>query len=100
MGYHCASSKKIPSKFNCFDCRVRADRNWDLIMVHDLHPRMMDKFRDLALFRYVLFIRYPELLIHTVFRRAIKISEKIDLENGATFAKSLGVLKRSYDFRS
>ena len=51
MGYHEDTDTRIPEKFVCFDCRVRADQNWDLIMIHDLHPRMMDKYRDLALFR-------------------------------------------------
>lgn len=54
MGYHSSSSKKLPKEFICFDCRVHADQNWDLIMVHGLHPLMMEKYRDLALFRYVL----------------------------------------------
>lgn len=51
MGFHSGTDNKLPEKFICFDCRVRADQNWDLIMVHDLHPRMMAKFRDLALLR-------------------------------------------------
>ncbi|KAJ3480231.1 hypothetical protein NLI96_g8494 [Meripilus lineatus] len=50
MGYH-SSKHAEKTRFVCFDCRVRADENWDLIMVHDLHPRMMERFRDLALFR-------------------------------------------------
>ena len=54
MGYHSSKANNIPENFTCFDCQVRADRNWDLILVHNLHPRMMDKFKDLALFRYVL----------------------------------------------
>lgn len=54
MGFHSGTVRNLPENFKCFDCRVRADQNWDLIMVHDLHPRMMEKFRDLALFRYVI----------------------------------------------
>lgn len=53
MGYHTADDKDMPAAFNCFDCRVRADQHWELIMVHNLHPRMMERFRDLALFRCV-----------------------------------------------
>lgn len=53
MGYHSGQSEQLPTKFICFDCRVRADRNWDLIVVHGLHTPMMERFRDLALFRSV-----------------------------------------------
>ena len=51
VGFHGGADKRIPKKFVCFDCRVQADENWDLIMVHDLHPQMMARYRDLALFR-------------------------------------------------
>ncbi|KAI9065377.1 HORMA-domain-containing protein [Trametes sanguinea] len=51
MGYHSAQDHRIPPKFICFDCRVRADRNWDLIVVHDLYPRMIARFKDLAIQR-------------------------------------------------
>ncbi|KAI8989768.1 HORMA-domain-containing protein [Trametes punicea] len=51
MGYHSAQDFRIPSKFICFDCRVKADRNWDLIVVHDLYPRMIARFKDLAIQR-------------------------------------------------
>ena len=51
MGYHSAQDDRIPDKFICFDCRVRADRNWDLIVVHDLYPRMIARFKDLAIQR-------------------------------------------------
>ncbi|KAI0092965.1 HORMA domain-containing protein [Irpex rosettiformis] len=68
MGYHTAQAKNIPENYTCFDCQVRADRNWDLILVHNLHPRMMDKFKDLAL-----------------FRRAIKVSEKRGCESLKSF---------------
>ncbi|OSD08508.1 DNA-binding protein [Trametes coccinea BRFM310] len=51
MGYHSAQDPRIPPKFICFDCRVRADRNWDLIVVHDLYPRMIARFKDLAIQR-------------------------------------------------
>ncbi|KAI0785638.1 HORMA domain-containing protein [Abortiporus biennis] len=51
MGYHAGSDPNAPKQFICFDCRVRGDQNWELIMLHDLYPRMMERFRDLALFR-------------------------------------------------
>ncbi|KAM5531726.1 hypothetical protein V8D89_014575 [Ganoderma adspersum] len=51
MGYHSARDNRVPDKFICFDCRVRADRNWDLIVVHDLYPRMIARFKDLAIQR-------------------------------------------------
>ncbi|KAI0699230.1 HORMA domain-containing protein [Cytidiella melzeri] len=70
MGYHSARAENMPDQFICFDCRVRADQNWDLIMVHNLHPRMMEKFRDLAL-----------------FRRAIKICEELGPETLSSFVK-------------
>ncbi|CAL1707531.1 unnamed protein product [Somion occarium] len=73
MGYHNAHDKNMPLTFVCFDCRVRADQNWDLIMVHDLYPRMMERFRDLAL-----------------FRRAIKVYEKINPNGLSAFSKLIG----------
>ncbi|KAI0344853.1 DNA-binding protein [Trametopsis cervina] len=73
MGYHSAGATNLPDHFICFDCRVRADQNWDLIMVHNLHPRMMEKFKDLAL-----------------FRRAIKICEISSPDSLSLFTKLLG----------
>ncbi|EPQ57954.1 hypothetical protein GLOTRDRAFT_103922 [Gloeophyllum trabeum ATCC 11539] len=72
--YHSAKDKRLPAKFLCFDCRVRADQNWDLIVVHDLYPSMIAKFKDLAL-----------------FRRAIKIAEIHEPESPSEFCKLLGV---------
>ena len=46
----------MPLKFICFDCRVRADVTWELIR-HDLYPRILSKFKELALFRYVMYRR-------------------------------------------
>lgn len=51
--YHSTEDKRLPSKFLCFDCRVRADPYWELIK-DDLYPMMTAKFKDLALFRFVL----------------------------------------------
>ncbi|EED82474.1 predicted protein [Postia placenta Mad-698-R] len=73
MGYHSAKDSCIPTQFICFDCRVKADENWDLIMVHDLYPRMIARFRDLA-----------------IFRRAIKIAEMHNPEGLSAFTKLLG----------
>ncbi|KAH9952085.1 HORMA domain-containing protein [Amylocystis lapponica] len=73
MGYHSAKDERIPAAFICFDCRVRADQNWDLIMVHDLHPRMMARFRDVA-----------------IMRRAIKIFEVHRPESLSAFTKLIG----------
>ncbi|KAI0768437.1 HORMA domain-containing protein [Irpex lacteus] len=72
MGYHTARAKNLPKNFICFDCRIRADQNWDLILVHNLHPRMMDKYKDLAL-----------------FRRAIKVCEKHGCESLKAFTNSI-----------
>ena len=51
MGFHSARDERMPARFVCFDCRVRADQNWELIVLHDLYPRMMERFIDLAIFR-------------------------------------------------
>lgn len=51
MGFHSARDQRMPARFICFDCRVRADQNWELIVLHDLYPRMMERFIDLAIFR-------------------------------------------------
>lgn len=54
MGYHAIDQVQGDASFVCFDCRVKADQNWDIIALHDLYPRMMERFRSLALFRCVL----------------------------------------------
>ncbi|KAH9901464.1 HORMA domain-containing protein [Cubamyces lactineus] len=73
MGYHSAQDHRIPSKFICFDCRVKADRNWDLIVIHDLYPRMIAKFKDLA-----------------IQRRGIKIFETHAPDSLSAFTKLIG----------
>ncbi|KAI0081208.1 HORMA-domain-containing protein [Panus rudis PR-1116 ss-1] len=73
MGFHDAKDNRIPNEFICFDCRVKADQNWDLIMVHDLYPQMMERFRGLAL-----------------FRRAIKCYETHNPPNLSGFSKKVG----------
>lgn len=66
MGYHSAEDNRVPDKFICFDCRVRADRNWDLIVVHDLYPRMIARFKDLAIQRRASIIHEkPRVLMPT-----------------------------------
>ncbi|EIW60264.1 uncharacterized protein TRAVEDRAFT_119861 [Trametes versicolor FP-101664 SS1] len=73
MGFHSAQDQRVPSEFICFDCRVKADRNWDLIVVHDLYPRMIAKFRDLA-----------------IQRRGIKVFETHVPEGLSAFTKLIG----------
>ncbi|KAJ7811429.1 HORMA domain-containing protein [Mycena olivaceomarginata] len=72
MGFHSTEDRRIPEQFICFDCRVRADLSWELIKV-DLYPKMMSKFKDLAL-----------------FRRAIKVAETNNPQNVADFAPLVG----------
>lgn len=93
MGYHSARSGSNPEKFVCFDCRVHADRNWDLINVHGLYSPMMSRFRDLALFRYVQnVLNTRDLLSFHYYRRAIKVCEKHNPEGPAAFAKIIGTI--------
>ncbi|KAI0780584.1 HORMA domain-containing protein [Trametes elegans] len=73
MGYHSGQDRRLPSKFICFDCRVKADRNWDLIVVHDLYPRMIARFKDLA-----------------IQRRGIKVFETHGPEGLSAFTKLIG----------
>ncbi|KAI0707776.1 HORMA-domain-containing protein [Earliella scabrosa] len=73
MGYHSAHDPRIPTKFVCFDCRVKADRNWDLIVVHDLYPRMIARFKDLA-----------------IQRRGIKVFETHAPDGLSAFTKLIG----------
>ncbi|KAK0463577.1 HORMA domain-containing protein [Desarmillaria tabescens] len=72
MGYHSSQDPRLPDKFVCFDCRVRADPTWEMIKM-DLFPTMLSKFRELA-----------------SFRRAIKITEKFEPETAAQFTKQMG----------
>ncbi|KAJ7137828.1 HORMA domain-containing protein [Mycena epipterygia] len=71
--FHSTDDRRIPEEFICFDCRVRADLSWELIKV-DLYPKMLSKFKDLAL-----------------FRRAIKVAET---NNPETVASCDNVLAR------
>ncbi|KAF8163511.1 hypothetical protein B0H34DRAFT_695693 [Crassisporium funariophilum] len=70
MGYQSSRDSRIPPKFVCFDCRVRADTRWELIKL-DLYPKMLSKFKELAL-----------------FRRAIKIAETDQSFTLAEYSKS------------
>ncbi|KAJ7578469.1 HORMA domain-containing protein [Mycena floridula] len=72
MGYHAYSDARMPAKFICFDCRVKADISWELIKV-ELYPKMSSKFKELAL-----------------FRRAIKVAERDGPGTPQEFAKKLG----------
>jgi hypothetical protein len=81
--------RRMPEEFICFDCRVRADLSWELIKV-DLYPKMMSKFKDLALFRCVLFATWNILSYPAGNRRAIKVAELNNPESVADFAKLVG----------
>ncbi|KAF9645068.1 DNA-binding protein [Thelephora ganbajun] len=59
MGYHGARDKRIPESYQCFDCRIRSDKNWNLIEMRDQHLVLISDFKDFA-----------------IFRRAIKIAEE------------------------
>ncbi|KAF8201578.1 HORMA domain-containing protein [Pholiota molesta] len=58
--YHTIDDPHMPSKFTCFDCRLRQDRHWDLIRVSDIHPKMISKFKSIV-----------------IFRRAIKVAQSL-----------------------
>ncbi|KAF8743650.1 hypothetical protein AX14_001704 [Amanita brunnescens Koide BX004] len=72
MGYHSVKDTRMPSKFVCFDCRLRADLTWELVK-NELYPRIKSKFRELAL-----------------FRRAIKVVELMKPSTLVEFNKSFG----------
>ncbi|TCD71215.1 DNA binding protein [Steccherinum ochraceum] len=74
MGYHGAEEVEGDFEFMCFDCRVHADKNWELIKLHDFYPRMMQRYQDVA-----------------VLRRAIKIYETHNPPGLAAFVKLIGV---------
>ncbi|KAI0807770.1 HORMA-domain-containing protein [Fomes fomentarius] len=73
MGFHSSQDPRFSAKFICFDCRVKADRNWDLIVVHDLYPRMIARFKDLA-----------------ILRRGIKVFETHAPDGLSAFTKLIG----------
>ncbi|KAF8912012.1 HORMA domain-containing protein [Gymnopilus junonius] len=60
MGYHTTDDERMPTRFICFDCRVRADISWELIKI-DLYPRMLSKFKDLALFRRAIKVAQAQI---------------------------------------
>ncbi|KAF9014024.1 HORMA domain-containing protein [Cyathus striatus] len=72
MGFHSVHDTRIPAKFMCFDCRVRGDISWELVKM-DIYPKMIAKFKELAL-----------------FRRAIKIAEMKRPATIAEFSRSFG----------
>ncbi|KAJ3760807.1 HORMA domain-containing protein [Lentinula raphanica] len=72
MGYHSTKDPRLPEKFVCFDCRIRADPSWELIKV-ELYSTLIIKFRELA-----------------SFRRAIKIAEKHSPLTAVEFAQAMG----------
>lgn len=72
IGYHSTDDKRMPLKFICIDCRLHADISWELIK-SELYPRLMSKYRTLAL-----------------FRRSIKVAEKMGILTPMNFAKQLG----------
>ncbi|KAJ7217029.1 HORMA domain-containing protein [Mycena pura] len=74
--FHSTKDGRIPEEFVCFDCRLRADNSWELIKV-DLYPKMLSKFKDLAL-----------------FRRAIKVVETYNPQIVADFGKIVGKLRQ------
>ncbi|KAM6500352.1 HORMA domain containing protein [Amanita muscaria] len=69
MGYHSIKDNRLPVIFVCFDCRLRADLSWELVKV-DLYPKILSKYRELAL-----------------FRRAIKIAELKKPKTANEFSK-------------
>ncbi|EGN95602.1 hypothetical protein SERLA73DRAFT_162415 [Serpula lacrymans var. lacrymans S7.3] len=48
--YHSPDDVRLPSQFVCFDCRLRAGRDWDII-AGKLHTDMITRYKDIALFR-------------------------------------------------
>ncbi|EGO21133.1 hypothetical protein SERLADRAFT_441512 [Serpula lacrymans var. lacrymans S7.9] len=50
LGYHSPDDVRLPSQFVCFDCRLRAGRDWDII-AGKLHTDMITRYKDIALFR-------------------------------------------------
>lgn len=49
--YHSARDKRIPNVYQCFDCRIRSDKNWDLIVMRDQHLVLISDFKDFVIFR-------------------------------------------------
>ncbi|KAJ3745036.1 HORMA domain-containing protein [Lentinula detonsa] len=72
MGYHSTKDPRLPEKFVCFNCRIRADPSWELIKV-ELYSTLIIKFRELA-----------------SFRRAIKVAEKHSPLTAVKFAQAMG----------
>ncbi|KAH6918332.1 hypothetical protein BKA70DRAFT_1246890 [Coprinopsis sp. MPI-PUGE-AT-0042] len=81
MGYHSARDERLPNKFMCLDCRLRADLSFQLIK-DDIYPMVLDKYRDLV-----------------TMRHAIKTFEDSDTISPSEFAKALdgdGNMARQY----
>ncbi|KAF7966376.1 hypothetical protein HWV62_38893 [Athelia sp. TMB] len=74
--YHSKQDKRLPKAFNCFECRIRQDRNWAMLSVNDLLPDLRERFGRLAL-----------------FRRAIKIAETCDIDSLKKFTRELDFVR-------
>ncbi|KAJ2929981.1 hypothetical protein H1R20_g7105, partial [Candolleomyces eurysporus] len=71
MGFHSTDDPRMPAKFICFDCRLKADVVSWMIIKECLYPRIMEKYRDFV-----------------TFRRAIKVAENSKAITPVDFAKS------------
>ncbi|KAG2020134.1 hypothetical protein CC2G_005502 [Coprinopsis cinerea AmutBmut pab1-1] len=72
MGYHSARDPRLPNKFTCFDCRLRADPSFKYIIEDTVYPSIMEKYREIV-----------------TFRRAVKVFEESGSMTQSEFAKSM-----------
>jgi hypothetical protein len=92
--FHSTDDPRMPAKFICFDCRLKADIvSWTMIK-EGLYPRIMEKYRDFVTFRYVLLSSSFHVAsdgLHSWCRRAIKVAENSKAITPVDFARSFGM---------
>jgi hypothetical protein len=59
-------------------------------MLQNLYPRMITKFKEVALFRRVFFISEVQAGFIFPFRRAIKVFDTMKPNNSSAFTKKVG----------
>lgn len=71
MGFHSTEDPNLPSKFVCFECRLKADVLYTVIKDSAYYAQIMAKWREFV-----------------IFRRAIKVAENMKVITPSTFASS------------
>jgi hypothetical protein len=83
--YHSDHDKRLPTKFICFHCSLRKDKNWEIIKVQTWYEELLGNFSRLVLFRLVVKALPSALLtvaaVLSKLRRSINLTLRVPLQN-------------------